>query len=86
MVLLSQKLSGSLRISALDLRLGMFVAELDRPWEESPFLLQGFVLSDVADLDVLKNLVSEVVIDPSRSQTDALLHLPWEILHEPRKN
>lgn len=86
MVLLSQKLSRSLRISALDLRIGMFVAELDRPWEESPFLLQGFVLSDAADLDVLKNLVSEVVIDPTRSQTDALLHLPWEILHEPRRS
>jgi HD-GYP domain-containing protein (c-di-GMP phosphodiesterase class II) len=85
-MLLSQKLSRSLRISALDLRLGMFVAELDRPWEESPFLLQGFVLSDAADLDVLKNLVSEVVIDPTRSQTDALLHLPWEILHEPRRS
>ena len=86
MVLLSQKLSRSLRISAFDLRIGMFVAELDRPWEELPFLLQGFLLSDQEDLDLLKNLVSEVVIDPTRSQTDALLHLPWEILHEPRRS
>ena len=33
-------------VAAPDLRIGMFVAELDRPWLESPFLMQGFVIED----------------------------------------
>ena len=41
-------------VAAPDLRIGMFVAELDRPWLESPFLMQGFVVEDeetLAQLD-----------------------------------
>ena len=30
------------------LSIGMYVAELDRPWEGTPFMLQGFLLEDEA--------------------------------------
>ncbi|MBC3883383.1 HD-GYP domain-containing protein [Undibacterium sp. LX40W] len=78
----SQQLCESLRISIDELRLGMFVAELDRPWVQSPFLLQGFLLSEELDLHTLQGLVKEVVIDPSRSNYNALLDISFDRLHE----
>jgi hypothetical protein len=27
------------------LKFGMYIVELDRPWEGTPFLLQGFVIT-----------------------------------------
>ncbi|WP_344432424.1 DUF3391 domain-containing protein, partial [Amycolatopsis minnesotensis] len=33
-----------------EVRLGMYVARLDRPWLDSPFLFQGFVLEREEDL------------------------------------
>lgn len=75
-------LSKSLRIRADDLRLGMFVAELDRPWLQSPFLLQGFLLSEALDLGTMQMLLKECVIDPSKSDPKSLLHIPFDLLHE----
>jgi len=34
-----------IQIYSRELKLGMYVAELDRPWLESPFLFQGFKVS-----------------------------------------
>ena len=83
MKLTTQPLRTQLRISVHDIRIGMFIAELDRPWTETPFLMQGFLLDDTAHLATLRDFVAEVVIDPSRSTTDALAHLPWDALHLP---
>ena len=47
----------------------MFVSELDRPWEESPFLLQGFDLKTQADIKAVQDVCDYVVIDPSRQKT-----------------
>lgn len=52
-------------VSALEL--GMFVAELDKPWIESDFLLQGFVLEDTDDLQKMKSTCAYVYIDRTRS-------------------
>ncbi|MGZ3159150.1 MAG: DUF3391 domain-containing protein, partial [Burkholderiaceae bacterium] len=79
------KLRSQLRISVNDVRIGMFIAELDRPWMETPFMLQGFLLKEAAHLQMLRDFVSEVMIDPTRSATDSLRHLPWDALHEPVK-
>ena len=76
------KLRSQLRISVSDVRIGMFIAELDRPWSETPFMLQGFLLKEASHLQMLRDFVSEVMIDPTRSNTDALRHLPWDALHE----
>jgi HD-GYP domain-containing protein (c-di-GMP phosphodiesterase class II) len=50
-----------------ELKLGMFIDELDRPWLESPFLLQGFVLEDDEQLLTIKNLCEFVYVDRTRS-------------------
>ncbi len=55
------------QIPAHQLELGMFVVELDKPWIESDFLMQGFVLDDQADLDKMKATCDHVFIDRTRS-------------------
>ena len=34
------------KVDVKDLKIGMFVADLDRPWIDTPFLLQGFLIED----------------------------------------
>jgi HD-GYP domain-containing protein (c-di-GMP phosphodiesterase class II) len=54
-------------ISTHDLKLGMFVAELDRPWLGTPFALQGFLISNERQLAALREYCSFVSVDRSRS-------------------
>ncbi|MEE4291813.1 MAG: HD-GYP domain-containing protein [Cycloclasticus sp.] len=53
-------------IRSANLELGMYVAELDRPWLESPFKLQGFNIKTERELGVLKNICYYVYIDRAR--------------------
>ena len=46
---------------------GMFVLELDRPWLETPFLLQGFLVEDDQQVADLRTYCRSVTIDRSRS-------------------
>lgn len=78
-------LRDSVLIKIEDLRIGMFVTELDRPWNQTPFLLQGFQLSDQKDCETLQLLVKELVIDPRRSDPASFLHISWDSLHEEQK-
>ena len=57
-------------ISARDLKIGMFVVEIDRPWTETPFMMQGFLIQNVDQLRALQRLCREVVIDRARSVGD----------------
>ena len=50
-----------------NLALGMFVTELDIPWLESPFLLQGFVLENLEQITTLQSICKIVWVDRSRS-------------------
>ena len=45
---------------------GMYVVELDRPWLETPFVFQGFEISDQAEIDILKQYCERVCIDTDR--------------------
>jgi len=55
------------KIPAHSLRLGMYVVELDRPWLDTPFLVQGFVIRTAQELEVLTELCEYVYIDSGRS-------------------
>ena len=57
-----------------ELKFGMFVAELDRPWTDTPFLFQGFVLESQKQLDTLKQYCATVLVDAERSQLPAAPH------------
>jgi len=56
----------------------MFVAELDRPWLETPFLLQGFLIEDQAQIDHLRALCRTVRIDPAKSVGEFFALRPHE--------
>ncbi|MEO6800895.1 MAG: HD domain-containing phosphohydrolase [Rhodanobacter sp.] len=51
------------RIDVAELQLGMFVCRLDRPWEETPFPLQGIALTRLEDIETLQRLCRQVYID-----------------------
>src|SRR5919108_3160338 len=55
------------RIPVDELRFGMYIAELDRPWTDTPFMFQGFVLTTQQQLDALKKYCSTVIVDVERS-------------------
>lgn len=46
-----------------DLQLGMFVCRLDRPWDGTPFSLQGFCIETAKQIDTLTELCKQVTID-----------------------
>jgi putative nucleotidyltransferase with HDIG domain len=58
------------RIDAIDLRIGMFVCRLDRPWEGTPFPLQGVELHTDADINAVRELCQFVYIDAHRMVSD----------------
>lgn len=56
------------KIDVNDLEHGMFVSELDRPWTETPFLLQGVLIESREDIAELQRLCDHVYIDVERSR------------------
>lgn len=51
------------RVDVADLRVGMFVVELDKPWEESGFMFQGVELKSPADVLAVQKECSFVWVD-----------------------
>ncbi len=49
------------------LRIGMFVSDIDRPWTDTPFLLQGFLLDEDEQITILRQLCKWVTVDCQRS-------------------
>ena len=56
------------KIDVNDLEHGMFVSELDRPWTETPFLLQGVLIESGEDIAEFRRLCEYVYIDVERSR------------------
>ena len=50
-----------------ELTFGMYVSKLDRPWTETPFVFQGFVLKSDKQIDVLKKYCKHVFVDPEKA-------------------
>ena len=53
-------------IAVEDLQLGMYVSKLDRPWTETPFVFQGFVLKSDKQIDTLRKHCKHVFVDPEK--------------------
>lgn len=47
-------MSSTLKIGVNQLKIGMYVAQLDRPWLETPFLFQGFYIRDQDEIRELQ--------------------------------
>ena len=57
------------KLEVNELRKGMFVCELDRPWLDSPFLFQGFLIDTDKEMDELKQLCEYVFIDTEKGDS-----------------
>lgn len=58
------------RVATGDLQLGMWVAELDRPWLDTPFLLQGFLIDSQVELETLRKYCRYVYVDATQSSPE----------------
>lgn len=56
------------RVPVEKLEFGMYVAELDRPWTDTPFMYQGFQLRTPVQLAALKKYCKHVFVDPVRTE------------------
>ena len=60
-------------VPVAELKFGMYVAELDRPWTDTPFKFQGFVLENEEQIAILQQHCKLVFVDPDRSEVLAKL-------------
>lgn len=58
----------TLKVPTSDLDIGMYVSGLDRPWLETPFVTQGFMIESREDIGRLQKYCQSVFIDTHRSQ------------------
>lgn len=59
-----------------ELRIGMYVADLDRPWLEMPFLLEGLLITTEAELETLRRCCERVYVSMVRSEPDSVTARP----------
>lgn len=64
-----------LKVKVSDLKPGMFVCRLDRPWIETPFLMQGIMIKSERDIDAISRHCCFVYIDINRSNEANYHHL-----------
>jgi HD-GYP domain-containing protein (c-di-GMP phosphodiesterase class II) len=64
------------RVECDDLMVGMYVCELDRPWLDSPFLLQGFYIKDDEDIDTVRDICDYVFVDKAVERNVVSSNLP----------
>lgn len=58
-----------------DLQQGMFVSELDRPWSETDYLLEGVMIQSDDDIVSLKRYCQHVFVDPERTYQSVIPNL-----------
>ena len=56
------------KVQTDDLEEGMYVTRLDRPWLETPYKVQGFLIKSEKDIDKLRQYTEFVYIDTERSR------------------
>lgn len=80
-----------LSVSVQDLEIGMRVVALDRPWEETTFLLQGFVIASTDDIRELQRQCQTVTVQvkidvsPASKQRTTASHGPAPPTPRPAK-
>ena len=59
-------------LPAEQLTTGIYVSRLDRPWTDTPFLFQGFIVESEEDLQTLQRLCKVVYVEVTREEEEAL--------------
>ncbi|MHB8424177.1 MAG: HD-GYP domain-containing protein [Gammaproteobacteria bacterium] len=52
-----------IKTNTADLEVGMYVARLDRPWTDTPFLFQGFFIRNQDEIEELRHHCEHVYVD-----------------------
>jgi putative nucleotidyltransferase with HDIG domain len=73
------------RMATSDLKVGMYVCELDRPWRETPFLFQGIEVRTDEDIRLLQQYCHEVVVIQGGAETDSPGANAWREWKNPLK-
>lgn len=55
------------KVFAEELKVGMYISDLDRPWLGTPFLMQGFLIESEVEIQQLRDLCDFVYIDVLKS-------------------
>lgn len=58
----------SIKIHISELKIGMFVSKLDRDWQETPFLMQGFMIESLDDIDTVAEFSQYVWVDAVKEE------------------
>lgn len=66
------------KVRVADLEKGMYVSRLDRPWLETPYLIQGFELKTQDDIDELLKYCQYVYVDVELSKVHEQDPLQYE--------
>jgi len=64
------------RVEKGDLKIGMIIVELDRPWLDTPFLFQHFTITNAEDLAMVQSLCDYVYIDDDPAAGEAAKRRP----------
>ncbi len=76
-------------IETKDLKIGMYVAHLDRPWLETTFMFQGFLIENESQIEQLQRVCKMVKIDSEQSAPTLKLRselTPEQQFHETAQN
>lgn len=56
-------MSNLVKVNTGKLEVGMYIFELDRPWLDTPFLIQGFYVKNQDDIDIISGICDHVFVD-----------------------
>jgi len=56
-----------IKVDTAKIEMGMFIAQLDRSWLETPFIQRGFVVSKQDEIALLRKFCTHVYVDVERS-------------------
>lgn len=62
----------TIKVEVNDLQTGMYVCELDRPWLETPYLIQEILIQSQDDIEKLKRYCTLVYVDVDCSVSDVV--------------
>ena len=59
------------KVCVSELRVGMYVSKLDREWLATPFLMQGFYIESIDDINTVADYCEYVWVDATRKAKNA---------------
>ena len=65
-----------IKVHTENLQPGMYISQLDRPWLETPFLVQGFYVKNRKDIDFISEICDFVYVNPREAASKITTKMP----------